>query len=279
MNNDRTVHSTSAALDARIAQIIDAAGLDRDGNRFFGDARAADRVDPVGALRLAHQWLAVTRAFMYTTVSSLGVAALAFHRGAEPSRDVLGAYQTAYKVIGDDFANFAPEFSAVSPAGVAGVHYLWWSDTIIAPLEGALGPEPAAGTDVLPEGVSGLVALMDELATSELGAAVQLRVVETIALDIAVAFRRAYAKVVVDGTKLFGADGALDWIDSHIRAETGHAKSVSDEDAGMTVAAADEPAQAELLALTERYSRAWYLALEDFADALVPVDALAGSPC
>ncbi|GHH72910.1 hypothetical protein GCM10017673_28570 [Streptosporangium violaceochromogenes] len=221
---------------------------------------------PDAALEIARQWQAMTKSFMFTTISSLGVMARRFTAQEAPDHEVLGAFQTAYRVIGDDLDNFAPEFSAVSPRGVAGIHYVWWRDSIVAPLEAVI---PGAGREARPpDGVAGLLRNMDDLAGSPLGAAVQLRVVETIALDIAVAFRRVFSKVCVDGRKVFPSPESLAWIDSHIKAETGHAESVSDHETGTTVMAESEEERAELLRLATEYARNWALALDVFAAAL-----------
>lgn len=252
---------TTTSLDDRVTEIITAAGLVRPANKFFAHARSVERVEPAAALHIALQWQAMTRAFMFTTVASLGVLARRFSTGAEPDREVLGAYQTAYQVIGDDMANFAPEFSAVSPKGADGVHYVWWADSIVGPLANAIEP-----TETKPDGgVAALIANMTRLAGEPLGAAVQLRVVEAIALDIAVAFRRVYTKV---DAELYRAPGALDWIDSHIKAETSHANSVSDHETGMTTMAATAEERAEFERLALEYTANWARALDDFAATL-----------
>lgn len=262
---------SEAALEDHISRIINEAGLRRPRNRFFQNARTIDPVTPAAALRVGLQWQAITKAFMFTTVASLGLMATRFNAENSPDREVLGAFQTAFRVIGDDLANSAPEFAAVAPRGVAGVHYVWWADAIVAPLLSAVGEDEAAAAGDLPEGVTTLLAHMGRLAASPLGAAIQLRVVEDIALDIAVAFRRMYSRVRVDGDKLYTAAGALDWVDSHIKAETVHAKSVSDDETGMTAMAGTDAERIEMLRLVEEYVANWALALDDFADALLAV--------
>jgi hypothetical protein len=262
---DKTALVSDAVLENRISRIISEAGLCRPANQFFKEARAIDQVDSLAALRIGLQWQAVAKTFMFTTVSSIGLMARRFNAEAAPDRDVLAGFQKAYKVIGYDLANFAPQFSAVCPQGVAGMHYIWWADTIVQPLADVVGPNLAvAAGDPLP-GVAALLANMTRLADSPLGAAVQLRVVEAIALDIAVAFRRMYGKVLVDGIRLYTRPGALDWVDSHIKAETSHARSVSENETGMTVIAATETDRRKMLRLTEDYTANWARTLDDFA--------------
>jgi hypothetical protein len=269
------VLTSDSVLEDRITAIIREAGLCRPDNRFFSDVRIAEHIAPFSALRVGRQWQAMTKSFMFTTISSLGLMARAFNQQTTPDRGVLGAFQTAYLVIGDDLANLAPEFAAVSPKGVAGVHYLWWEESILGPLVASVGEAERVEADQLPEGVRRLLANMERLAQSPLGAAVQLRVVEAIALDIAVAFRRMYAKVRIDGVSPYNTESALAWIDSHIKAETAHAKSVSDDETGMTVAAATAGERAELLVLCEEYAKSWAGALDEFADALVNAPEMA----
>lgn len=96
----------------------------------------------------------------------------------------------------------------------------------------------------------------------------QLRVVEAIALDIAVGFRRLYSKVDVPGTRLFDGHDDLAWVDSHIKAETMHAAQVSDEDTGMTRLVADRERAEEFLTEVREYAAHWSRALETFAAAL-----------
>lgn len=263
-------------LDKRVEEEIDAARLRRADNSFFGHARNLESVSPQAAYRIAVWWRTMTKSFMFTTLAGLGEMARVFSARRAPEREMLAAFQTVYRVIGDDLDNAAPEFRAVAPAGSAGIHYLWWQDTIVAPLGARLGGEAAEGTEPVetPEAIGALLADMDRLGASPLGAAVQLRVVETIALDIAVAFRRMYGKVWADGEKVFSAPGQFAWIDSHIKAETVHAAQVSDDETGMTHIVTDEAQAEEFLTLTREYAARWSQALECFGNCL----AGAGAP-
>jgi len=97
---------------------------------------------------------------------------------------------------------------------------------------------------------------------------VQLRVVETIALDIAVAFRRMYGKVTAGGEKVFTEKEQFAWIDAHIKAETVHAAQVSDDETGMTTLVTDDAEAAEFLRLVEEYAGSFSRALKCFAQRL-----------
>ncbi|MEV6997433.1 DUF6202 family protein [Streptomyces sp. NPDC093982] len=257
-----------AGLDARVEAAIDAARLRRADNPFFGAARHAPTVSHEGALAVAHRWRAMTKGFMFTTLAGLGVLASRLNAEHAPSGVLLGAFQTVYQVIGDDLANAAPEFSAVAPKGPAGIHYVWWEDTVLAPVEALVTDEARERAAELPPAVTELLDNMDRLAAEPLGAGVQLRVVETIALDIAVAFRRMYGKVEADGSAVFREDGALDWVDSHIRAETVHAAQVSADETGMTSLVGSAAEADRFVRLSVEYAENWSRALASFADCL-----------
>lgn len=255
-------------LDERVEKEIDRARLRRADNSFFGTARNTGTVTPQAALAIGLRWREMTKSFMFTTLAGLGVMAKAFSAQAAPSRDLLGAFQTVYQVIGDDLDNAAPEFRAVAPRGPAGIHYVWWDDTVVAPLTPHVDEAGRDAAARLPAAVRELLDNMERLADAPLGAAVQLRVVETIALDIAVGFRRMYAKVLVDGECLFAGNDRFAWIDSHIKAETGHAQQVSDDETGMTGFVTGPEGAAEFIRLVGEYADNWSRALETFGDCL-----------
>jgi hypothetical protein len=263
-----TDDALDADLEKRLDHIIRRTGLRRPENEFFRRASAIETVSPASALALARQWQVVTRTFMLTTIAGLGSAAREMNRQQETSRSVLAAFQTAYRVIGDDLCNLAQVFSTVSPKGADGIHFLWWADSITSPLAATV-PEAALGTgSELREGVTGLIANMTALADTPIGPAVQLRVVESIALDIAVAFRRIYSKTLANGRKVFPDAQSLSWIDSHIKAETEHAKSVSDDETGMTALVESEAERVRFTAMVEQYSLNWARALREFSEIL-----------
>ncbi|MEU7555856.1 DUF6202 family protein [Streptomyces sp. NPDC044571] len=257
------------ALDELVDRDIAEAGLGRAENRFFSFSRAHATDDFQGALAVAHQWRAMTKTFMYTTLSSLGVVAHRLAGQDSPPRDVLAAFQTIFRVIGDDLDNLAPVFGAVAPKGPGGAHYVWWEDAIIDPVSAHVDEAGREAARRLPEGVVRLLENMERFARSPLGAAVQLRVVETIALDIAVGFRRVYGKLeTAPGERLFAQPSDLAWIDSHIKAETMHAAQVSDDETGMTTLLTTEDEARAFHEMTREYAASWAGALDAFADSL-----------
>ncbi|WDO05105.1 DUF6202 family protein [Streptomyces murinus] len=257
-----------STLDEIVDREIAEAGLGRADNRFFSYARGYTTEDFTGPLAVAHQWRAMTKAFMFTTLAGLGATARRLSAQQSPSLDVLAAFQTMFRVIGDDLANLASVFSAVAPKGPAGTHYVWWEDSIIAPLSEHVEESGRQSAARLPEGVRRLIETMERFADSPLGAAVQLRVVETIALDIAVAFRRVYGPLEAGGERLFPESADLAWIDSHIKAETSHAAQVSDDETGMTFLLTTEAEARTFAEQTAEYAASWAGALNAFADSL-----------
>jgi hypothetical protein len=209
----------------------------------------------------------MTKAFMFTSIAGLGLMARQADSQAYPPGELLTTIQTVFGVIGDDLSNQMTAFKKVAPAGPAGMHYAWWESDIVEPLRAATG---CHGPLQLGASVRLLISQMRGLADDPLGAAIQLRVVEAIALDITVAFKRIMTKVQVDGRRLFTRPEQLAWMNSHIEAEVAHHKAVSDDDSG-TCAIADTRAKTRhMLARTRDYIACWTLALGELA-RLLPV--------
>jgi hypothetical protein len=247
-------------VEARANSAIEAAKLRRRDHPFLLAAQDAEAISLADALAMCCQFQAMTRMFMFTTISGLGVIARGLARGTQSDRDELAMFQTAYCVIGDDLANLAPAFGEVAPAGPAGIHYLWWQDSFREPIAACLTQQERDRAALIPPELGELLDNMDRLAVHPLGCAVQLRVVEAIAKDVAVALRRVLAKVTVGGRPLFSrAD--MTWLDAHIRAETMHAKQVSDEDSGMSLVVKSEAEGELFVELVAEYATNWSRAL------------------
>ncbi|WP_410534875.1 DUF6202 family protein [Streptomyces sp. KL2] len=105
--------------DERAEEEIDKARPRRADNGFFGTARSVETVSPRAGLAVAERWRAMTKGFMLTTLAGPGVMARSF-AGGNPSREVLGAFRTVYRVIGGDPDSAVPEFRAEA----AGPHAL-----------------------------------------------------------------------------------------------------------------------------------------------------------
>jgi hypothetical protein len=266
--DDLALPASSGDVDNQLARLINDSGLSSSGNRFFQAARAVRQVDGEAALRIAHYWREVTKTFMLTTIAGVGRMAEEASRQADPPRHYLGVMQTIFRVIGDDLNNEMHLFKAVAPVGVGGIHYVWWEDSILRPVAERLRRRGADQMPGLPSRVVALQELMHRMSRSPLGTAVQLRVVEAIALDVVVAFKRVFTRLVIGGSKVFPAGEQLAWMNSHIQAEVAHHSEVSNQGCGMASLADTEAKQKEMLGLTAGYARAWNAALEDFAAAL-----------
>jgi hypothetical protein len=260
--------ASSADLDRDITALLGRANLTPVTNRFFRAAKARATVDGYPALCVAHYWRELTKTFMFTTIAGLGGMAREAALHAAPPRHFLAVVQTVHRVIGDDLNNVMPVFQAAAPQGVGGIHYVWWDDTVLRPVADRLGLGPDDPLPPLPANVRALQENMHRLSTSALGTAVMLRVVEGIALDMCVAFKRVFSRVVIDGSRVFPAAHQLAWMNSHIQAEVAHSQQVSDHDSGMTGIADTTAKQLEMLRLTDEHTRLWNAALEDFAAAL-----------
>lgn len=255
-------------VERRVDKQITEARLRRGDNRFFAAAKNSNPVTPECALAIAIQFHAMTRMFMFSTISGLGVMARTFSHQKMTDRQLLGVFQTAYHVIGDDLCNIDPEFDSVAPRGPAGIHYLWWYESILGPIAAHVDEARQETISVIPPAVQQLLDNMDRLATHPFGAAVQLRVVETIAQDVAVAFRRMLANMTVDGQSIFPAADDLAWVDSHIRAETSHARKVSDHEVGMAGIVMTELEAEEFVQLTGEYAVNWSRSIEGYVNYL-----------
>ena len=260
-------------FDAQIASCLESAGLTRETNRFFVQAKTVRSIEARAALRIAHSWREMTKAFMFTSIAGLGVMASEADAQTQPNRNLLKAIQTIFQVIGDDLSNLMPVFQKVAPQGTEGMHYAWWESTIVNPLKSAIGAPANDTAGMLGPGAQQLITNMRALTHEPLGAAVQLRVVEAIALDITVAFKRVLSKAVADGQRVFTRPEQFQWMDSHIHAEVEHHKAVSDADTGTTAIADTEEKRRHMLSLTRSYAEDWNLALNEFADCLPSTQA------
>lgn len=277
VTNTQLSPNSPADFDAQMADCLASVQLTTETNRFFQQAKTVKSIGVLPALRIAYGWREMTKAFMFTSIAGLGVMASDADIQATPNKNLLKVIQTVFQVIGDDLSNVMPVFRDVAPSGPDGMHYAWWESTIVNPLKATLSESVIDMSDMLGIGAQQLIANMRVLAQDPLGAAVQLRVVEAIALDITVAFKRVFSKVEVDGNRIFTKPEQFLWMDSHIHAEVEHHKAVSDDDSG-TAAIADTPEkQRKMLLLTQQYAQNWNIALNEFADYL-PVTVIQSLP-
>lgn len=214
------------------------------------------------AFEIASNWEMITKTFMYTTFRSLSKFSeqLEFCDGISAD-DVLTIFQTAINVISDDINNNHPAFSNVAPKGAGGIHYKWWHDEIVLPIAKKLNIDSCEIK--LSHNVDALIQGMRRLANKPFGFAIQLRIVEDIALHIAVAFQCIFNNLFHKGEKVFSDRRSLAWITSHIKAEVSHHNQVSNTESGMSCIATTLHEQKKFLEMTEWYAGLWEKALND----------------
>lgn len=255
-------------LEDRVDDQITAARLRPADHPFFAAAKRVAHVEPADALAIAVQFREMTKAFMFTTIAGLGTVARSFAKHPSPHRDVLAVFQTAYRVIGDDLDNIGPVFCTMGPKGPAGMHYVWWDESIVEPIAAHVDDDARSRATVLPPPLLDLLTNMDRLATHPLGSAVQLRVVEAIARDVAIAFRRMLPKVRAGETAIFTSSKDLVWVDAHIRAEALHARQVSDHETGMVAVVTSGVEADEFVSLVDEYATNWSRCLAVYVEHL-----------
>lgn len=259
---------SSEYMEAAASKIIEAKKLGRNVHPFFVFADEYQKtpgktISVRSAFEMARHWEIMTKTFMFSTLSSLAKLSESLEQSADPSNDVLKALQTGVKVISDDLNNNHPVFARFAPAGPDGIHYKWWRKDVVFPLADKLF---ILSWDQIPlsENIAKLIAGMQELAREPFGFAVQLRVVEAIALHIAMAFHKILIGVEHQGQKIYGKRSALAWITAHIQAEVTHHSQVTDTQDGMSYVATNVEEQHQFLATLDWYSELWSHALNDF---------------
>lgn len=250
-------------LNGRLDTIIIDAGLSRNNNTFFLQADIQTDVSINAAFLIAHNWRHITKNFLFSSIKGLGFMAEHFCQQHQPNEQALVVLQTAFSVIADDLNNAFATFRKVAPKGPKGMHYRWWEETILNPLSSFSNKQPS-----LSKGTLLLTDKMHQLSFDPLGVAVQLRIVEAIALDICIAFLAIFSRVEKDGIPIFEDENSKVWITTHIQAETFHKQQVTNEISGMTRIARTQADQEKMLLLAEEYSKAWSQALNDFSDYL-----------
>lgn len=222
------------------------------------------------AFEIARHWESMTKTFMFTTFRSLSKLAESLELCNNPSEDVLTAFQTGIHVISDDLNNNHSAFAEVAPCGPRGIHYKWWHNDIVKPLAQKLDINLTRNIPLSPN-IDKLIQGMRQLANESFGFAVQLRIVEAIALHIAIAYRDIFSNLTFEDKKLFSNRKELAWITSHIKAEVTHHSQVSDNESGMVFVATTLNEQRQFLEMIEWYATLWENALNDFYQFLITI--------
>jgi len=254
-------------LDALISNIIIKANITKEKNIFFNDAKKINAIDAYPAMIIAASWREITKAFMFTTLVGIGDFAKKIGAAHSPNENFLKVLQTSVAVISDDLNNVFHLFKEQAPEGPGGIHYLWWESAILKPLQNACGIN-LTNTEIVLPAAKKLTEGMAQLCKDPLGFAVQLRVVEAIALDIVLAFRPLFYAVEKNGQKLFSERSDLNWIYSHITAEVVHNQQVKDEEYGMMLIAQTPEEKHQIIKLSQWYIDLWAGVFDEFAHIL-----------
>ena len=252
------------STDEIITSLIRDARLNKDNNNFFARAAGQKNFDIDAVFNIAYNWREITKTFLFSTIKGLGCLAEKLRQDADPNPQLLSVLQTSFSIISDDIGNTHPIFNAYAPSGPTGIHYKWWEETILNPLN----HHTKIKTPSLSPGTIILIQKMEEMTNNYLGVAVQLRVVEVIALDICIAFLAIFSQVIHQGERVFNDKNDMRWITTHIQAESIHHERVCNKISGMTKIAITPTEQQIILKLIQEYANAWAIALTDFAKFL-----------
>jgi rubredoxin len=256
-------------IDFQIDHMLLEKKLTRSTNSFFKMAKSKPYFSPEAAIRIGYNWRAITKEFLFTVLTGLGVFAETLSRYESPPYELMSALQSGVAVISDDLSNVFPTLQEMAPRGPDGAHYKWWEDSVLCVvLSKVEGTEVCVDPSISP-GVQTLLAGMKKLSKEALGPAVQMRVVEAIALDIALTDRALFGGLEVKGEKVFPKTEDLAWMNAHIKAEAVHHKMVKDHESGLAYVASSPEEQRKFLVLLKEYMECWAEALEDFAGYVV----------
>lgn len=249
-------------LNTQIDNIILQNSLTKETNPFFKMAPFCQSVSSQIAYDIAINWLEITKTFVLTSAKGLGTLADKILDDEKNSEKRLIVLQTGFSVISDDLNNTNPIFNESAPKGIQGIHYKWWNSSIVEKFFNLVNPSINITIETL-----SLLNKMREISSDYMGAAVQLRVVEAIAFDIAMAFYFLYGSVKHNGQALFSEEDML-WINAHIKAEKIHNHDVSSQNYGMVKIAQNGSEKTRLLKMIDEYCQVWSATLNSFADLL-----------
>ncbi len=254
-------------VDLKITGMIEDANLTREKNGFFTLSKKVKLRSLEPALQIAHNWREFTKHFVFTVNAGIGVLSEKISQFESPPENFLHVLQTSFTIISDDLVNANPVLGKVAPKGPAGIHYKWWESTILNPLKNLDTKNNILPQIITTEQTRQLLSIMTKLSKVTFGCAVQLRIVEAIALDISLAFRSIYSHLVIDGKTIFPNNEDLNWMNAHIKAEVIHHRQATDIESGLVRIASTAEEQQHFLALIEEYIECWvnfFKTLENF---------------
>lgn len=263
-----------AQLDSIISHMLFEKKLTRETNGFFRLSKSKRNISLDGASKIAFNWAEITREFLYTVISGIGLFSESLRLKVSPELDLVSVLQKVMSVISDDLSNAVTELQNYAPQGAEGAHYIWWENSIAKPIYAAAKIKNVKIVNTPSTNVKKLLDCMLKLSKNKFGAAIQLRIVEAIAQEIALSYRALFTELSIDGALLFPTEPDLAWINSHIKAEVIHHRLVKDTDGGMSQIARTFEEQQEYLDLTAEYIEAWEGAMHDFRDFVLDKDLI-----
>ena len=195
---------------------------------------------------------------MFTLLISLGNLADNIDQWDLSSEYTICALKTGITILADDLNTaFLPLQETPD-----GMRYVWWEAHILRPLIRASTISRLSSEITLAPKTKTLLQFMNELAKNPLGFAVQLRVVESISLDVVLFLLSLFTKFEVNGQKIFKSSEALSWITAHIEDKLLDDQETlyEDMDRMNMVSTAD---QKDLFILADEYMSFWRDALDE----------------
>ncbi|OJW51066.1 MAG: hypothetical protein BGO67_12095 [Alphaproteobacteria bacterium 41-28] len=247
-------------FDLKMLSLIEQAQLRDRGNPFFIRAKQTPALSLETAIKIASHWREILMQYTYTLLISLGKLADNVGQWDMPPEYEICALQTGITVILDDLNNAFFSLEEIAPTDPDGMNPVWWEANILRPLIAA-SPKKSLSTAPISPKTQRLFRLMDELAENPLGFAVQLRITESIIIDMVLFLLALFSKIEVQGQKIFNPSEMMDWIGTHIEDEVsndwGNVYEVAD-----TVNIVGTEVSQDLFRLAEEYINCWKAALE-----------------
>lgn len=226
-------------------------------NPFFQKKNLINK-DIYSALYIAFNWGVITKTFLFTTISSLGKLSYKLSNDSSPTEQMLQALQIGFSIISDDLNNTHFIFKQNAPSNGRGIHYKWWESSILSPLKLLLPQEKL----IAMQSTLQLTEQMKELAKKTFGAAIQLRIVESIAYNICKSFFILFSNLRIAEQRVFKKKDLI-WITAHLQAE-GYHKKMSEGYSGI-IGMLPYKNLNLFLKLTQSYIDLWKNVLSEFA--------------
>ncbi len=249
-------------FDSKMTSLIEQHRLTEIKNPFFIRANQMPPLSVDVGLQIAFHWRDITKRYMQTLLISLGKLADNVSQLDLPFDYVICALQTGITVISDDFTHTFAALNKKEQPGPDGTHYVWWETNILSPLIRASHQKSLSPDITVAPKIQLLLESMNKLAKNPLGFAIQLRVVESIALDMVLLLLTLFSKIEVQGKKIFKSSDMLSWITAHIEDEGFEEQHTpyENQEAMNIVRAAD---QKDLFRLAEMYVNRWREAIDE----------------